>query len=265
MNLRTSKMREFINQSKINSLNYIKLSKSNISKSVVLTLIKLCIIFYPSSPSQAQYLVPHPTLNRVLFTESIIHTGVNLLYNDHLNQVRTGGNTWKVGPIDNWAQTTLNGRTAHISDGMALGTALAAGMVTFALPKNQQTQYIQLAVQNVWITANITQTVKMLALRNRPYTQTPGFVSSKTDDHFSFFSGHSAITATAATTAILMALNQPNMSTWGKAAAYSAGGLALTTAILRIEAGKHYPSDVVTGILVGVAVAVINTKLHEAN
>jgi membrane-associated phospholipid phosphatase len=265
MNLRTSKMREFINQSKINSLNYIKLSKSNISKSVVLTLIKLCIIFYPSSPSQAQYLVPQPTLNRVLFTESIIHTGVNLLYNDHLNQVRTGGNTWKVGPIDNWAQTTLNGRTAHISDGMALGTALAAGMVTFALPKNQQTQYIQLAVQNVWITANITQTVKMLALRNRPYTQTPGFVSSKTDDHFSFFSGHSAITATAATTAILMALNQPNMSTWGKAAAYSAGGLALTTAILRIEAGKHYPSDVVTGILVGVAVAVINTKLHEAN
>jgi membrane-associated phospholipid phosphatase len=258
-------MREFINQSKINSLNYIKLSKSNISKSVVLTLIKLCIIFYPSSPSQAQYLVPHPTLNRVLFTESIIHTGVNLLYNDHLNQVRTGGNTWKVGPIDNWAQTTLNGRTAHISDGMALGTALAAGMVTFALPKNQQTQYIQLAVQNVWFTANITQTVKMLALRNRPYTQTPGFVSSKTDDHFSFFSGHSAITATAATTAILMALNQPNMSTWGKAAAYSAGGLALTTAILRIEAGKHYPSDVVTGILVGVAVAVINTKLHEAN
>ena len=265
MNLRTSKMREFINQSKINSLNYIKLSKSNISKSVVLTLIKLCIIFYPSSPSQAQYLVPHPTLNRVIFAESIIHTGVNLLYNDHLNQVRTGGNTWKVGPIDNWAQTTLNGKTAHISDGMALGTALAAGMITLALPKNQQTQYIQLAVQNVWITANITQTVKMLALRNRPYTQTPGFVSSKTDDHFSFFSGHSAITATAATTAILMALNQPNMSTWGKAAAYSAGGLALTTAILRIEAGKHYPSDVVTGILVGVAVAVINTKLHEAN
>ena len=265
MNLRTSKMREFINQSKINSLNYIKLSKSNISKSVVLTLIKLCIIFYPSSPSQAQYLVPHPTLNRVIFAESIVHTGVNLLYNDHLNQVRTGGNTWKVGPIDNWAQTTLNNKTARISDGMALGTALAAGMVTFALPKNQQTQYIQLAVQNVWITANITQTVKMLALRNRPYTQTPGFVSSKTDDHFSFFSGHSAITATAATTAILMALNQPNMSTWGKAAAYSAGGLALTTAILRVEAGKHYPSDVVTGILVGVAVAVINTKLHEAN
>jgi membrane-associated phospholipid phosphatase len=235
------------------------------SKSVVLTLVKLCIIFYPSSPSQAQYLVTQPTLNRVIFTESIIHTGVNLLYNDHLNQVRTGGSNWKVGLIDNAARTFYNGRTAHISDGMALGTALAAGMVTFALPKNQQTQYIQLAVQNVWITANITQTVKMLALRNRPYTQTPGFVSSKTDDHFSFFSGHSAITATAATTAILMALNQPNMSTWGKAAAYSAGGLALTTAILRIEAGKHYPSDVVTGILVGVAVAVINTKLHEAH
>jgi hypothetical protein len=258
-------MNQFLQNKKINSLNYKQLINSTMSKSVVLTLVKLCIIFYAGQKTNAQFLIPQPTLNKVIFAESIVHTGVNLLYNDHLNQVRTGGNTWKVGLIDNAARTSYNGRTAHISDGMALGTALAAGMVTFALPKNQQTQYIQLAVQNVWITANITQTVKMLALRNRPYTQTPGFVSSKTDDHFSFFSGHSAITATAATTAILMALNQPNMSTWGKAAAYSAGGLALTTAILRIEAGKHYPSDVVTGILVGVAVAVINTKLHEAN
>jgi hypothetical protein len=265
MNLRTSKMNQFLQNKKINSLNYKQLINSTMSKSVVLTLVKLCIIFYPSSPSQAQFLIPQPTLNKVIFAESIVHTGVNLLYNDHLNQVRTGGNTWKVGLIDDAARTSYNGRTAHISDGMALGTAFAAGMVTFALPRNQQTQYIQLAVQNVWITANITQTVKMLALRNRPYTQVPGFVSTKTDDHFSFFSGHSAITATAATTAILMALNQPNMSNWSKAAAYTAGGLALTTAGLRIAAGKHYPSDVVTGILVGVAVAVINTKLHEAH
>ena len=258
-------MNQFLQNKKINSLNYIRLNKSNKIKSVGLTLVKLCIIFYPISPSQAQYLVPQPTLNKVIFAESIVHTGVNLLYNDHLNQVRAGGNSWKVGLIDNAARTSYNGRTAHISDGMALGTAFAAGMVTFALPKNQQTQYIQLAVQNVWIMANITQTVKMLALRNRPYTQVPGFVSTKTDDYFSFFSGHSAITATAATTAILMALNQPNIPTWGKAAAYTAGGLALATAGLRIAAGKHYPSDVVTGILVGVAVAVINTKLHEAH
>ena len=250
---------------KIKSLNYKELINSTMLKSVVLTLVKLCIILYPSSPSHAQYLIPQPTLNRAIFTESIIHTGANLFYNDHINQIRTEGNNWKVGPIDNWAQTTLNGKTAHISDGMALGTALAAGMITLALPKNQQTQYIQLGVQNVWITANLTQTVKMLALRNRPYTQVPGFVSTKTDDHFSFFSGHSAITATAATTAIMMALNQPNIPTWGKAAAYTAGGLALTTAGLRIAAGKHYPSDVVTGILVGVVVAVINTKLHEAH
>jgi len=258
-------MNQFLQNKKINSLNYIRLNKSNKIKSVGLTLVKLCIIFYAGQKTTAQILIPQPTLNKVIFAKSIVHTGVNLLYNDHLNQVRAGGNSWKVGLIDNAARTSYNGRTAHISDGMALGTALAAGMVTFALPKNQQTQYIQLAVQNVWITANITQTVKMLALRNRPYTQVPGFVSTKTDDHFSFFSGHSAITATAATTAILMALNQPNIPTWGKAAAYTAGGLALTTAGLRIAAGKHYPSDVVTGILVGVAVAVINTKLHEAH
>jgi membrane-associated phospholipid phosphatase len=53
------------------------------------------------------------------------------------------------------------------------------------------------------------------------------------------------------------------MPTCGNAAAYTSGGLAITTATLRIAAGKHYPSDVVTGILVGVGVAIINTKLHE--
>jgi hypothetical protein len=258
-------MNLFPNKIKINPLNFIILNNPKKTKSVGMTLLKLCIIFCTHQYSQAQFLVPQPTLNKVIFSESILHTGVNFLLNDQLNQVRTGGNSWKVGLIDNAARTSYNGNIAHVSDGMALGTALAASMVTFALPQNQQSQYIQLAVQNVWITANITQTVKMLALRNRPYTQVPGFVSTKNDDHYSFFSGHSAITATAATSAILMALNQPNMSPWGKAAAYSAGGLALTTAVLRISAGKHYPSDVVTGILVGVAVAVINTKLHEAH
>lgn len=258
-------MNLFIKNQKNNSLKYKELIQWNPIKSVVLTLVKVCIIFYAGQKTTAQYLTANPSINGVILSESIVHTGVNLLLNDRINQNQLAGKNWKVQGIDNWAHTTYNGKTDHISDGLALGTALASGMVTLALPKNQQTQYIQLAVQNVWISANITQTVKMLALRNRPYTQAPGFVSTKTDDHFSFFSGHSAITATAATTAILMALNQPNMSIWGKAAAYSAGGLALTTAVLRIDAGKHYPSDVVTGILVGVAVAVINTKLHEAH
>jgi len=258
-------MTPFVIKNKSNSLTINKLNNSNRIKSVGLTLSILCIIFSFQSRAHAQYLVPNPTLNKAIFTECVIHTGVNLWRNDKLNQSRIDGNTWQVGLIDNHAKTQYNGSMAHLSDGLALGTALASGVLTFALPKNQQSQYVQLAVQNVWITANITQSVKMFALRNRPYTQAAGFVSTKNDDHFSFFSGHSAITATAATTAILMAINQQNMSNWGKVAAYSAGGLALTTASLRIAAGKHYPSDVVTGILVGVAVAVINTHLHEAH
>jgi membrane-associated phospholipid phosphatase len=61
----------------------------------------------------------------------------------------------------------------------------------------------------------------------------------------------------------MVALNQRDLVSWGRPAAYAAGGLALTTAALRIAAGKHYPSDVVTGLLVGIGVSIINTKLHE--
>jgi membrane-associated phospholipid phosphatase len=66
-----------------------------------------------------------------------------------------------------------------------------------------------------------------------------------------------------ASTAWRVALNQRDLVSWGRPAASAAGGLALTTAALRIAAGKHYPSDVVTGLLVGIGVSIINTKLHE--
>ena len=171
--------------------------------------------------------------------------------------------TWEVPVLDGLAQYRLQPSTAKISDGMAMGTAVAAGMLTLALPKNQRTEYMVVGLQNVWLTANITQTVKVLAARNRPYTQAPGFVSGSRDDHYSFFSGHSSITASVATTALMVALNQRDLVSWGRPAAYAAGSLALTTAALRIAAGKHYPSDVVTGLLVGIGVSIINTKLHE--
>ena len=260
MNLRTEKFKLLLHRIKYNHLKNKALNNRRSAPGVVLTLVKMCIIFYCAMPLKGQYLQLKPKQEVKIAGGVALHAGVNLL----MEHNHWGGpiRTWEVPVLDGLAQYRLQPSTAKISDGMAMGTAVAAGMLTLALPKNQRTEYMVLGLQNVWLTANITQTVKVLAARNRPYTQAPGFISGSRDDHYSFFSGHSSITATAATTAIMMALNQPNMPNWGKAAAYTAGGLAITTATLRIAAGKHYPSDVVTGILVGVGVALINTKLH---
>lgn len=228
---------------------------------VCLTLVKMCIIFLIVIPLKGQYLQLKPKQEVALASGMAFHTGINLLMDHH----HWGGSprTWEVAWLDGAAQYKLSPSTAKVSDGMALGTALAAGFVTLALPKNERINYMIVGAQNVWLTANLTHTVKVLAARNRPYTQASGFVSDQRDDHYSFFSGHSSITATVATTALMSVLQQKNISTWGRSAAFAAAGLALTTASLRIAAGKHYPSDVVTGILVGVGVAVINTQLHR--
>lgn len=61
--------------------------------------------------------------------------------------------------------------------------------IDIGFAKNQRTEYMVVGLQNVWLTANITQTVKVLAARNRPYTQAPGFVSGSRDDHYSFSVG----------------------------------------------------------------------------
>jgi hypothetical protein len=261
MNLRTEKFKLLLHRIKYNHLKYKALNNRRSAPGVVLTLVKMCIIFYGAMPLKGQYLQIKPKQEVKIAGGLALHAGVNLL----MEHNHWGGpiRTWEVPVLDGLAQYRLQPSTAKISDGMAMGTAVAAGMLTLALPKNQRIEYMVLGLQNVWLTANITQTVKVLAARNRPYTQAPGFVSGSRDDHYSFFSGHSSITASVATTALMVALNQRNLVSWGRPAAYAAGGLALTTAALRIAAGKHYPSDVVTGLLVGIGVSIINTKLHE--
>lgn len=261
MNLRTDIFHQFNQFNKFKQLKNKALNTCQPATGVCLTLVKLCIIFFFAMPLRGQYLALKSKQEVGLAVGLSLHTGVNLLaeHNHWGGPVRT----WQVPVLDAAAQYRLSPKTAKISDGMALGTAMAAGALTLALPKNQRMEYMSVGLQNVWITANLTQTVKVLAARNRPYTQAPGFVSGSRDDHYSFFSGHSSITATVATTALMMAFNQRDLASWGRPAASAAGGLALTTATLRIAAGKHYPSDVVTGILVGVGVALINTQLHR--
>lgn len=261
MNLRTdifNHLRILIN---FNLLKYKALNTCKPAPGVSLTLVKLCIIFSLVGPLRGQYLQLKPKQEVAIVVGLSAYSGLNFLA--ERNHWGGGVRTWQVPVLDAAAQYQFTPKLAKVSDATALGTAMAAGLLTMALPQNQRIQYLTVGAQNVWITANLTQTAKVLAARNRPYTQAQGFVSTGRDDHYSFFSGHSSITATVATTALLMAFNQQDLGKWGRPAAYAAGGLALTTATLRIAAGKHYPSDVVTGILVGVGVALINTHIHR--
>ena len=159
-----------------------------------------------------------------------------------------------ISGLDQWHYTEADKQVQFASDVTFLGTMGAMGVLGLI---HWEDGYVNAMAQNLWITANLTQTVKLLAQRQRPASFEPN------DDYRSFFSGHSSITATAATTALWYAYHVKNPNKWAKPLGWTSVGLSLTTGILRIISGKHYPSDVITGFAVGTGVALLNLSLKK--
>jgi hypothetical protein len=170
-------------------------------------------------------------------------------------------NRWKIQGIDKIAVLEYRPKSALISDGSILALA---GMAAFWLSKQPAEQRWQKSVvmsQNLWLTWNVTQSTKMAFRRARPYTFSPDFSMKRKDDAYSFISGHSAMAASFVTSMAMM--NKGNLGRKNNFLITSAGALALGTAAMRISAGKHFPTDVLAGLLVGTGLSLLNTRLHE--
>ena len=107
--------------------------------------------------------------------------------------------------------------------------------------------------------------VAKLSLRNRPYVYNTNLSIEKRmegDNNLSFFSGHTtAVSSLCFSTAFAYNTYQAN----SKAKPYILVGAFTLPAIqglLRIKAGKHYPTDVITGYLVGLGTSFLMHKLH---
>jgi membrane-associated phospholipid phosphatase len=82
------------------------------------------------------------------------------------------------------------------------------------------------------------------------------------DAYLSFYSGHAtAAFAAAVAGSTLFSYSEPNRAAralvWGPEMA-----LASATAVLRVRAGQHYPSDVLFGAVVGSAVGLLVARAH---
>ena len=112
----------------------------------------------------------------------------------------------------------------------------------------------------------LTDISKYTVLRPRPYVWTEGFPANRalnSNDQASFFSGHTSGSA-AATFFFARVFSDyfPGSKlkpyVWGLAAT-----LPAVTGYFRVKAGKHYPSDVITGYLVGGAIGYLVPTLHK--
>lgn len=116
------------------------------------------------------------------------------------------------------------------------------------------------------LTLGLTELTKGLTKRPRPFAYNPEVgmdIKTDRDARLSFFSGHTSITtALCFTTAKIFSDYSDNRA--HEALVWTAAAVVpLTTAFLRVEAGKHFPSDVIGGYLIGGAVGYLVPWLHR--
>jgi membrane-associated phospholipid phosphatase len=117
----------------------------------------------------------------------------------------------------------------------------------------------------------VTVTTKLAARRPRPYTHSPDpriqeFADLEGGDAYvSFFSGHSSASFTAATAgSLLFAARSDDLyarhTLWGLD--FIMAGI---TAQMRVLGGRHYRTDIWTGMAVGIGVGVLVPWLHDVD
>ena len=116
------------------------------------------------------------------------------------------------------------------------------------------------------ITGTIYTSSSMIARRFRPYTYNPNVDMGTRrggGGRNSFPAGHPAVVATS-TFFLAKVYSDYHPEMKNKWILYSvAGGASLATGLLRIKAGQHFPTDVMTGIPIGILSGILVPHFHK--
>lgn len=174
-----------------------------------------------------------------------------------------------VNSFDRGATDNYSSRAQTISDVMLFSGATIPMFTLFSNNCRQETKSIAfMTVETVLITNGLTNITKSIAKRYRPFNYNPNVpedIKLGKSSRLSFFSGHASVTSSLCVMSakILTDLN-PNMKykglVWGASLLFPA-----TIGYLRYEAGKHFPTDVITGYVVGAAVGYLIPTIHMSD
>ena len=153
------------------------------------------------------------------------------------------------------------------SDIILAGTIIAP--LTLLVSKPVRQDYLPvfaMYLETAAVIGGLTNITKGLASRNRPYVYNPDIdINTKLNkgDRHSFWSGHvSNATAFSVVTAYMVSRyadrNYLKVIAWSGAVAIPA-----TVGVLRYSAGKHYPTDIITGFVVGAATGFLIPYVHR--
>ena len=185
----------------------------------------------------------------------------------------------RVNAFDRTAARSWSPGWAHASDwsrNVLVGGAALAG---FADPLSDSrwedaATMGAIFVESYLLIRGATYVAKELAGRKRPYVYNDALsaearhaIATEDDEgaFLSFYSGHAAGAFMAATLLSTVYVDSHGRSTTSDALWGSSLAVAGFTALARVKAGKHFPTDVLVGSAVGAAVGHLVPRLHRVD
>ena len=159
-------------------------------------------------------------------------------------------------------------RTFSASAGTA-STALLAGLIGFAgvasfegATPAQRRGHVAVFANSIAWTFAATEWMKVVVRRKRPVLYTAGATAAEGDPNSqrSFPSGHASVAFAAATTYLMMARRERLPHQTRNAVLLYVGALGVSA--LRVSAGKHFPTDVLGGAVLGTGIGWLTAKVH---
>lgn len=166
------------------------------------------------------------------------------------------------GP-DRWAVGPHSRAAAAASNAGAVGVVGFGGLALVWHRSVRDARGAALAYANaVGWSAAAAQWLKVTVGRERPVMYTSDAVSAAADrdNRRSFPSGHTTVAFSAATAYLVIAGREhlPHRTR----TALLLYGAALATGVLRVEAGKHFPTDILSGAALGAGIGWLAATVH---
>jgi membrane-associated phospholipid phosphatase len=236
-------------------------------KIILITIIFLNVTLFSSEKKtyyDVDYNIDIPiTLTSILL--AIMPSTISSKLPDYMKDEKLDVND--VNSFDRMTIYNYSENSAKISDYLVASMAV----MPFALNwiDNSTSFYMKeslIVVESIAISSALNSMIKYSVSRPRPYIYS-GKASeeekSSRDAHLSFFSGH---TAFAFSTAVSFSTIMSDRfdKTWQKSLIWGIPlTLASTVAFLRVNAGKHFLTDVLTGAIIGSSIGWLVPYLHK--
>ena len=165
--------------------------------------------------------------------------------------------------IDRVALHTFSGSAGTASTALLVGVIGFAGIASLdgATPAQRRGHVAVFANSLAWTLA-ASDWMKVVVRRKRPVLYTAGATAAAADPNSqrSFPSGHASVAFATATTYLMMARRERLPHRGRNAALLYAGALGVSA--LRVSAGKHFPTDVLGGAVLGTGIGWLVAKVH---